>query len=252
MKLLIDAGNSRIKWAWLDRGALRDPGAETHAGGDFQPVLGQLAAAKQRPSQVVVCSVLTPALTQTLASGLADTLGTPVQIAATEPEASGVRNGYHDYRQLGVDRWLAMLAAYGSFRTSLCVVDAGTAVTIDVVAADGRHEGGLIIPGLGLMHQALRRNTAGIGPASDLLPESADRAGQWGRDTADCIRRGSLRAAACLVEDCVKAWQRDTGPGAVLVLTGGYAATLRRALSVAAAYRPHLVLEGLALRYGSE
>ena len=62
--------------------------------------------------------------------------------------ACGLRNGYRDPAQLGVDRWLAMCAAWQQFPGSLCVVDAGTAVTIDVVAADGAHSGGLILPGV--------------------------------------------------------------------------------------------------------
>jgi type III pantothenate kinase len=252
MKLLIDAGNTRVKWAWLDHGELAGPGAEPHAGGDFRPVLGQIAAANQRPSQVLVASVLEPSLTQAFSAGLAETLGAPVRLAVTEAEAAGVRNGYLDHRQLGVDRWLAVLAAYAAFRTALCVVDAGTAITIDVVAADGSHHGGLIVPGPGMMRQALRRETAGIGSASALLADIGPKVGEWGRDTDACIRRGSLRAAACLVEDCVKAWRRVEGSGAVLVLTGGDAPVLRGAVMIAAEYRPLLVLEGLALRYGSE
>jgi type III pantothenate kinase len=165
----------------------------------------------------------------------------------------GVRNGYLDYRQMGVDRWLAILASYVTYRSAACVVDAGTALTIDAVAADGSHRGGLIVPGPALMRRSLLQDTAGIRPAADRLVDTTSRpAAAWGRDTDSCIRLGALRATACLIEDRVKAWRDLEAPGAVLVLTGGDAAALGDALSLPVEHRPHLVLEGLALRYGGD
>lgn len=249
MKLLVDAGNSRVKWAWLEGGALHDPGAELHGGTDFAAVAQAIAARGSRPTAIVLASVLAPPLTEALNAELAAALGVRPKVALTEIAAAGVRNGYHDHRQLGVDRWLAILAAYNFARTAVCVVDAGTAVTIDAVAADGSHRGGYIVPGPGLMRYSLLRDTSGIRSAADRLPTAPPSPAAWGRDTESCIRRGSLRAVACLVEDCMKALLRDEGRGS-LVLTGGDADALGGELSLAVEYRPLLVLEGLALRYG--
>ena len=253
MKLLVDVGNSRLKWAWLDRGELRDPGGVSHRGEVPRRTIAELSAAGRRPSQVLVASVVAPALTAAIADGLAQELGAPARIAETEAAAAGVWNGYLDPRQLGVDRWLAMLAAFARYRTAVCIVDAGTALTVDAVAPDGRHLGGLIVPGPGLMRGALLQQTGGISSAADLLGNTQagrDLAGDfWGRDIEACIRLGSRRAIACLVETCMKALARPDQPAGVLVLTGGDAPALLGALSIPAEHRPLLVLEGLALRH---
>ena len=250
MKLLVDIGNSRLKWAWLDRGVLLDPGSVPHGGQVPSPALDEVGAAPRRAGEILVASVVAPALTAAMAERLGQVLAAPVRIAETEAAAAGVRNGYVEPRQLGVDRWLAMLAAYARYRTAVCVVDAGTALTVDAVAPDGRHLGGVIVPGPALMRSALVRETGAIGRAADLLGSQAVGHDFWGQDTETCIRLGSVRATACLVESCMKALTRSAEPAGVLVLTGGDAPALMAALVSPAEHRPLLVLEGLALRHG--
>ena len=198
--------------------------------------------------------MVAPALTAAIAEWLGQVLSAPVRIAETEAAAAGVRNGYVEPRQLGVDRWLAMLAAFTRYRAAVCVVDAGTALTVDAVAPDGHHLGGMIVPGPVLMRTALVRETGGIGRAADLIgcPGAAEGAGHdfWGRDTESCVRLGSVQATVCLVESCMKALARSTEQSGVLVLTGGDAPALLGALAIPAEHRPLLVLEGLALRHG--
>jgi type III pantothenate kinase len=125
---------------------------------------------------------------------------------------------------------------------------------VDAVAQDGRHLGGLIVPGPALMRGALLRETGGIGTAANLLENPGagpDFWGEfWGRDTATCIQQGSMRASACLVESCVNALTRPDEPAGMLFVTGGDAPGLLAALSITAEHRPLLVLEGLALRHG--
>ncbi len=250
MRLLVDIGNTRMKWAWLDGGELRDPGAAAHLGKVSSALLDPLQKDGHRPGEILIASVAASTVTDAVAQGLARGLAATVRVVETGAAACGVRNGYLDPRQLGVDRWLAMVAAFARYRAPLCVVDAGTAVTIDAVAGDGSHLGGFIVPGTALMHGALLRETGRIETAAAVRPIRRDDPGPWGRDTDACINRGSRRAITCLVESCVKALTGAERPGPVLVLTGGDAPALRDALSMNAEYRPMLVLEGLAASYG--
>lgn len=250
MKLLLDIGNSRVKWAWLDAGALRDAGSLAHGGVLPAGWPGVTGVPGRVPAAVLVASVaaepLTRALVEPLAAG-----GVPLHRAAVEREAAGVRNGYADVRQLGVDRWLGVLAAWGRHRGAVCVVDAGTAVTVDAVDAAGQHLGGFIVPGAGLMRRALLERTGGIGPAAGIAVAADTAPGPWGRHTAACIDRGAWLALSCLVRGCMEALATAARPAAPrLVLTGGDAARLLPLVDGAAEHRPLLVLEGLALRHG--
>ena len=229
-------------------GELRGPGSAPHHGQAEAAVV--LAAAGHRPEEIFLASVAAPAMTRAMVERLTAMWPVPLRQARTAASGSGVRNGYREPAQLGVDRWLAMVAAYGRFRTALCVVSAGTALTIDLVGADGQHAGGLILPGRALMRSALLQDTGGISAASGLGEFDPPPDGLLGRDTESCMRCASLRASACLVESCMK-----TSPGAAtsrsLVVTGGDAPALIGALSMAAEHRPLLVLEGLALAHGA-
>lgn len=249
MKLLVDLGNSRVKWAWLEGGVLADDGTAVHGRRPLDGLPPVLQAARYRPEEILVASVAAPALASSLNHALQARFAVPIRLAATEESALGVRNGYVQPGQLGVDRWLAMLAAFAQRRTAVCVVDAGTAMTVDVVAADGAHQGGFIVPGLALMREVLLGRTGGIAPAAATLVAGPD-ARFLGRDTEGCISRGGLFAAACLVEGCMKALPAGGMEGAHLVLTGGDAGVLATALDRPAEIRPLLVLEGLAIRHG--
>jgi len=248
MKLLVDIGNTRLKWAWLEAGRLGEPGAVLHAGGLPRQTLAAMRGLGQQAAEIVVASVAAQPLTAAMATLLEDTFSAPVRMAETEAGAAGVRNGYAEPKQLGVDRWLAILAAFAHFRRAVCVIDAGTALTVDAVGRDGRHLGGLIVPGRELMRSALLRATGGISSAAQLAP-ARQNTDHWGRDTESCMRLGSLHALNGLIEGCMRALSASDG-GAALAVTGGDAPALLAALQHPAEHRPLLVLEGLALRYG--
>jgi type III pantothenate kinase len=252
MKLLFDVGNSRVKWVWLKQGSFLDPGAMVHHGVSAAAILDAVHRPGKICSEILLVSVADPMLTSNLVAALESAFGVPVHIAESEREALGVHNGYLQPCQLGADRWLAMLAAFNRWRTALCVVDVGTAVTIDMVAADGRHQGGGIIPGAVLMHDALLRSTGRIRDASARGIETEIAGGSlWGRDTESCIKQGALLASVGLVDVCVRVFRQSVGIDPVLVLTGGDAEPLRAALPTTAEISPMLVFEGLALRFGN-
>jgi len=151
-----------------------------------------------------------------------------------------VVNAYSHPDRLGVDRWLTLIAVHRQIDAPACIVDCGTAVTLDGLDATGRHLGGLILPGLEMMRDALLRNTQIDAPAS------VDWAGVLARDTAGAVAAGGLFACAGLVELVARRIAQDCGRVPQIVLTGGDGAKLQAVLETGARYEPDLVLQGLA------
>jgi len=245
MDLLVDIGNTRIKWATLAAGGLRDTGAIEHgadpaAGADLFDRIATV------PTRVSAANVAGDRFGAQFAGAVRERWNLPVRFAATQPNTGTVRNGYDDFSQLGVDRWLAIIAAVDRFAGSVCVVDAGTAVTIDVVASGGAHLGGFIIPGLDLMRRSLAGQTGDLGRfAGDEPSRLSPGLPVPGRGTAAAISGGAVAAACCLIDRSVDLLN-EPGKNATLVVTGGDARRLIRHLDRPAQHRPLLVLEGLA------
>lgn len=245
MMLLVDVGNSRVKWARLDpSGVLGEQVAAPYAGWsvvqwraalfDVLPVEGVLAA-----------SVAGDETDAALDAAARLATGRGVEFVATAREAAGVCNGYADPALLGVDRWVAVVGAYRHARAACVVADIGTAATIDVVASDGRHQGGYIIPGPALMVASLLRSTADLAAHHD--SSGAARTEQpFADNTRDAIERGCRLAVAALVDRSVVDAARTTGASPRLLLTGGAAPGLWPYLRTAAEHVPDLVLRGLA------
>jgi type III pantothenate kinase len=249
--LLLDLGNTRLKWAWSAGEALTGAGSVTHRGRTLAELLDPIVPPEPEAdvTEVRVASTAGPTRNGELAAGLATRFGAPVHLARSVRTAGGLVNGYRDHTQLGVDRWLAMRAAVTRGPGPWCVVDVGTATTVDLVDPDGRHQGGVIIPGPALMGAALRRETGDLdrlaGPV-DGPGAPADHQSFGGQDTSTAIGLGIWRATAGLVEQ----GQASLGAPRVpvnLLVTGGDGAALIPWLGGSPGYRPLLVLEGLAL-----
>lgn len=242
MRLLVDIGNTRVKWA-------RDAGAGLLESGEgFPSSATSLAADLDRywhgiepPSAVRVCNVTGAAVEAVLNGWTAarwQLAPTWVRSAAT---AHGIVNAYADPSRLGADRWVAMIGARFLFGLPVCVVSLGTAVTIDLVDAAGHHRGGLIAPGLQLMKDSLLAKTGGIWPEA-----VEDPSGFWGQDTGTCLDSGVSQMTAALIERAVARATVDLGEKPVLALTGGDATRVSPLLSIRHEPMPDLVLQGLA------
>lgn len=234
MLLLVDAGNTRVKWALAEDGAApgdwRAHGAVTHAE------LDRLAAAwlGHGVTAAIVSNVGGAALREGL-SGLLPAV--PVEWFAASAVRAGLRNGYRNPAQLGSDRFAAALGA----RTlepgkSLVVATCGTATTIDAVTADGLFIGGMILPGLGLMAASLARGTA-------QLPQGAPGAARpplFADNTLDAIASGCLAAQAGAIERAVAAHRAER-----CIVSGGAGAQVAPALAVPHRLAENIVLVGL-------
>ncbi|MCT7358812.1 type III pantothenate kinase [Thalassolituus pacificus] len=226
--LLIDAGNSRIKWQWRDGHAVRAEGAVAHAeltqAGSLFPV---------ECEQVLVASVRdNTELHEYLHAHYGARLHWLAQPVSHHPEFI---HCYPQPARLGVDRWLAMLGARCHYSGHLIVADAGTALTVDLMSADNHHEGGFIVPGLQLAQQALFNSTQRVRPYTD---EQAEQHLLPGQDTVSCVSAGAYRQQLALVRSV----QQDY-PQHVLVITGGDGFWL--ATQLGCEYRPDLVFDGM-------
>lgn len=240
MILLIDAGNSRFKWAGLERGRLSPLQAGRYDPRRPAPSVVEALGAVS-PSRVVCASVLGQAFDRELETLLKAQFQAPVELVRTAPAGHGVRIAYPRPERLGVDRYVALIAAHALLPGPCIVVDCGTAVTIDALSREGVHRGGLILPGLGLMRDALTGRAARIGT----IEPGAD-APLFARDTGEAVGGGTLRAVAGAIDAICD--QMGSEMGAVQrVICGGEAPRLLPALKGAYHVEPALVLRGLAV-----
>ena len=241
--LLVDIGNSRVKWARFADGVLGEQRAAAHAGWSAEAWRVALLA-EAGIDRVVAASVAGGAPLAALDAATRAATGRGIERVTTQRAAAGVVNGYADPALLGVDRWLAAIGAWHRVRGACVIADIGTAATIDVVAADGRHRGGYIVPGPHLMVGSLLRGTSDL--ASFRATSPPGDAALFADNTRDAIERGCRVALAAWVGRCVYDAQRLLGTEPRLLLTGGALPELLPWLEVAAEPVPDLVLRGLA------
>ena len=242
--LLIDAGNTRIKWARLKGADLGRAYAAVHANwrsGEYaQRLIGSVP-----PERILVSSVAGPAVRAVLTQA-ARRRRVPISFVTVPARRAGITVGYAEAWRLGVDRFIGMVAAHHLFRgVPVCVAGVGTALTLDLIARSGRHFGGAIIPGPALMVQTLLSGTWGIRRRA----RGGRRTGRgpFGRSTRDGIEAGAHYAAAALIDRAVDEATALVGRPPLVVLTGGAASAVRPLVHSAAVGVPDLVLRGLAV-----
>jgi type III pantothenate kinase len=234
--LALDAGNTRIKWGiadgsgWIARGAL-----PTSRAVDLVRAL----EAAPRARHAIASNVAGPDLQAELERACR-AVAAPLRLIQSSPLQLGVANGYQDPGQLGSDRWAALIAAHRVNAGHKLVVNAGTALTIDALTADGKFLGGIIVPGPALMRASLDRGTAGL-----RLTEGAFH--PLPLSTPDAITSGAIQAAAGAVVRMRDAMAAAGASPSLAVLSGGAAAEIAAQLPIEVAIRENLVLDGLVL-----
>jgi type III pantothenate kinase len=241
--LELDIGNTRCKWRLADG----TPGGG-HAGACAVDELARALAdlpGRAAVRRVRAGCVRGPQVEDAVRAAVQSALGLPVEFARSRSAAAGVSNAYREPERLGVDRWLAMLAAFDETGGAVCVLDCGSAMTADLVDAAGRHRGGFIAPGLAMMRNSLLASTDRV----RFEPVAADASGAGpapGRSTAAAVAGGVELAAAGFLRGAHACFQ-GLCPGAAVLLTGGDAEALRPRLGFPVGIRPGLVLDGLRL-----
>ena len=244
MTLLVDIGNSRVKWARLGADGLGQQSASSYAGWTAVDWSAALFAG-DRVERVLASSVAGPAAAAALDAAARLATGRPAQFVTTTRAAAGVVNGYANPALLGVDRWLAVIGSYARVRGACVVADIGTAATVDVVSGNGRHLGGFIVPGQRLMVASLLGSTGDLA-AHHAASEAVGAQGGFADNTREAIERGCRLALAALVDRSLSEAERSLGEPCRLLLTGGGAAEVLPDLRGTAEHVPDLVLRGLA------
>jgi type III pantothenate kinase len=244
--LLFDIGNTRLKWGFLQNDRMAKTGSITHEK-LHEAGFSSLTAHLPRDVDYVLASNVAG---HTFATRLSGVIGIhcnrDVHFAHAERKAYGVTNSYRNPRRIGVDRWVAMIGARAELRSALCVVDAGTAVTIDALDRDGQHLGGLIFPGLQLMRESLHANTSDLPESRRNTTGRKDGMALFARTTDGALQQGAMTAVCGAIERSVER-MRSSGYRPKVVLTGGDASRILRNLDRDVLHRPNLVLQGLAV-----
>lgn len=241
MMLLLDLGNSVLKWACYQDERLQ-PGGHLPLLDEWEQPLAQALSDTEEPDRILIASVSSDSLTQSVTQWCSRRWGVEPEMAQAEARAAGVTNAYRDPGRLGVDRWLTLLAARARSIEPTCVVDCGTAVTVDVLDAEGAHLGGLIVPGLAMMTSSL---AACARVHLDAEPDPS--APLLAADTVSAVRGGTLYAAVAFVDRVLSDVEREVGQPMQRLLTGGDAQTIAPLLRHPFEHAPDLVLEGLAV-----
>ena len=249
MILEIDAGNTRAKWRLLaphetEAQALAAAAIFLH-GDPHDDALNLTRSIAEfwsgRIDIVRVSNVRGEAFQSQLRDVMTNEWGVLPEFPTPVRECAGVVNGYTEPEKLGVDRWLAILAAYSAAGGRCCIVDCGTTITVDLVTDAGRHLGGYIVPGLIMMKTMLTRQSSVLKwetpSAPDIVP---------GHNTAEAINHGALAMIAAFI-DRVLARVAGDEKSPPLYLTGGDGLLVQQFLDHRGLYKPELVLDGLQL-----
>jgi type III pantothenate kinase len=244
MTLLIDIGNTRIKWARLDERGLGATNASVHADWGREQVHDQLVRPQGRPERVLVSNVGGARIGELISDVVGEEWGLSAEFVEPTAFAGGVRSAYPDPSKLGVDRMMAMIGAHAMYPRLVCIASVGTAMTVDAVDTLGNHLGGVIVPGPDLMITSLLKNTSDIAARAR---QGEVGTGLFADNTLGGITQGAVHALASLIDRSVATLQRDFGETPTLLLTGGASDRVASFIESQAEIVPDLVLRGLAV-----
>ena len=249
--LLFDVGNTRLKWGVLENGRIRRTGDIAHSKIRDSGFASLTTRLPRRVDCVFASNVAGASFATRLSAVIGIHCGRDVHFARCEKKAFGLTNSYRQPRRMGVDRWVAMIGARSEIGGRLCIVDAGTAVTIDALDKNGMHLGGQIIPGLALMGAALNSGASEITAAMRTPRAPGPGMAVFASTTDAAIQSGAINAICGAIDRAAKVL-RSGGYRAKIVLTGGDASRILKQLGDNVLHRPNLVLQGLAFMVGSD
>ncbi|MDH5257116.1 MAG: type III pantothenate kinase [Gammaproteobacteria bacterium] len=248
MDILLDIGNSCIKWAIASNENIGESTSFMYQEDQLERQLDNLFSfTESHIDNVYVSNVAGEKIKSKLIQWVADRLGIEAKFARSQKEMHGLISAYSDPTKLGVDRFLAMLAAQTVMQGPKVVVDCGTAVTVDSVDANNVFAGGLILPGLSLMRASLSSNTSDLTLACDdelITP--------FAKDTQAAISSGTVLAVVAVIEMVVGQLAENTGLDIKCIVTGGDGKIIQANLGIQSDYRADLVLNGLRCYFQAE
>ncbi len=241
MNLLVDVGNTRIKWAsQLDRRLVSTDAIVHRDHEDISALIGHCWQNLESPTRIIVSNVAGQRIEQVLTDWTRDAWGVVPEFVRCEPGIGGFESEYRT-EALGIDRWMALLALRDQFELPAIVISCGTAVTADLLTNNAVHLGGVIMPGLNMMRNVLHQRTNAL-PKSTIEPTTI-----IGRNTEQAIASGTLIAVCGMIDRFILEAEQQGCSNPKLVLTGGDAQIVADALGRSVIIEPHMVLKGLML-----
>ncbi|MDC9724650.1 MAG: type III pantothenate kinase, partial [Gammaproteobacteria bacterium] len=240
MKLLVDIGNTRIKWARIESSPIESHSFNRSKTG-VKASLNSHWKSLEGITSVHVSNVAGDKIAQQLTEWVEKQWKITPVFVQSEKKRFGVTNSYEQAELLGVDRWLALIAARQHARQATCVIDCGTAITADIVTKYGAHQGGMILPGLTLMREALTNNTSDLNETD----ESSDFR-TLAVNTQSAIKAGTLYSVTATLDRIVDDLKEQYNNRIRFIITGGDAELLKPLLPPFIAHYPDIVLKGLA------
>ena len=239
MKLLIDIGNTRIKPALSEGGALAPI---AHDAPRWRETLRAALATIRRVDEVWIADVARAAVGDAVRAACRDAFPQArIESPRSPAAACGVVNAYAEPERLGIDRFLALVASHARAPGPKIVASLGTALTVDALHADGRHRGGLIAPSPALMLDSL------LGATGKIENRRDGAVADFGASTEDGLASGCWMACAALVEHAARAFETECGHAPLVLVSGGGGARLARLLECPVEHAPDLVLAGRAI-----
>lgn len=241
--LLVDHGNSRIKWALSGSGTWTsgNPIGVREEETDYSPLRGIEA-----PRRIFASNSAGPQALACLEDFCKSQWDLKPKMLCAKAAQCDVTNSYADPESLGSDRWLAMIAARQFCEGPLAVIDFGTAITCDALSAEGVFLGGVISAGPEAAAQAL------LSEAAHLDLDEIRYTGVFNTATSNAVGSGSLVFAVGGIERVLTEFQAKLGEEFEVLTTGGWAETLTPLMTVNAVVHPDLVLKGIQVIAGQE
>jgi len=242
--MLLDVGNSSVKWATESNDVLEDGGRFYYRDEGFSLAAGRAWEGLPAPRVLAVASVAGAGMEREISEWSERFWNTTPCYIRVLKQAAGVINAYREPNALGVDRWAAIVAAHHDTENPVCVIDCGTAITLDIVDAAGNHQGGLIAPGLDMMRQSLVKGTAAIDP---LPVEAGTPQSLLSGNTIDGVNSGVMNMAGALIDRVTEEVAAGYLGNLDAVITGGDAERMLPLLRHTPRYDRDLVMKGIAI-----
>ena len=241
--LLIDIGNSSLKWAVSSSDGLSDMLQQQYPENISSTFFTECWQGVDKPGEIIASCVAGEAVWHALAKACDELWSIEVQKVNSLKEGFGLVNAYDDALALGSDRWCAMIGGLQVADSAFLIIDAGSALTVDMVNESGNHLGGYIVPGLGMMRKSLGLQTAQVKtePTEGNIPSLS-----LANSTAQCVEAGIYLSTVKLIE---AVYERESKQVKQLTcfLTGGDAQSIADLLAFKCVIMPDLVLRGLAV-----
>ena len=247
MILTIDIGNSRVKWVLFNKHELQEYGAFEYSIDDFKERMHK-AGMFVEVDMVAVSNVAGERIQDKLVEVMKECNVGRYLFIKTQSKALGVTNAYKEYTKLGVDRWLGMIAAFNAGESlsgkGTCIIDCGTAITLDVVNSAGIHQGGVIAPGYKLMNSVLNQSTKNI--EENLAPKKVSGF-ELGLTTTEAVRQGCAQMIKGGISKLLDHLSKKEAGKMQFFITGGDGEWVNEMIENKASYDPFLVNRGLVL-----